>query len=218
MALADLIASGDTVTSAFSKESPIGSTITGTVISTDVRQTRNYETGDPETWADGNPRQQAVITLETTQRSSVDDDGHRAVYVKWWGEQRKALVAAVRAAGDVDVRVGGTFTATYYADGEQENKKLNPPKLYRYTYVPPSATAGLIAEAAPVEAPAPVPQAAPPAAPATPPAAPIPAPAANGMSKVDQAKALIAAGLTDVDIAAAVGLGDAAVAAIRNLP
>jgi hypothetical protein len=221
--LADLIASGG-AGSAFNRDTPTGTRVGGRVLSTAVRQVTDYKTGELLFWQDGNPRQQIVVTVETDLRDPEldNDDGHRSIYIKWWGESRKRLLDAVRAAGDKDVRVGGQFAATYVGRGEAASRDVDAPKLYHYEYTPPSATAGLIEQpAAPaaqtVAQPAATP---PPAQPAAQPA-PTPAPAAqpsaaDGAAKMEQIKQLIAAGLTDEQIVGVVGVDLVVVAAIKN--
>lgn len=200
-----------------------GDTITGQVVATDVRQTRDIKTGEPQTWDDGNPKQQVVITLQTTERDAADpdDNGERNVYVKWWGVQRQSLQQAVKESGAADILPGGTFTATYTGDGEQKQKGFNAPKLYTYTYQPPSATAGLLGSAETTAA-ATTPAPAPAAAPAPAPVAPAPAaPVADPVAAMGQITTLIKTGLTDAQIAAALAtagtdISQEAVAAVRS--
>lgn len=144
MPIADALASS---TGKSAKFPTVGATITGTVISADVVQARNFDTGDPEFWADGSPKQQFRITLTTDLRDPSDggDDGTRSVYVKAWGDGKKELQRAVKASGAADILTGGTFTATYTGDGElPAGKRGFPPKVYRYEYVAPSATAAAL--------------------------------------------------------------------------
>lgn len=151
----------------------IGVSITGKVTAADVVQKRNFDTNELEFWSDGQPVQQIRITLETDQRDPADpeDDGQRSVYVKGWGDQLRSLRAAIKASGAADIEPGGTFTATYVRDGElPAGKRGFPPKVYEYTYVRPSATAGILSAA-------PAPQQATPA-PAQPAAAPAASPEA----------------------------------------
>lgn len=125
-----------------------GATITGKIVSAEVVQKRNFDTNELEFWADGQPVQQIRVALETPERDPADpeDDGQRSVYVKGWGDQLRALRAAIKAAGAADLEPGGTFTATYVRDGElPPGKRGFPPKVYEYTYQRPTATAGILA-------------------------------------------------------------------------
>lgn len=141
----------------------IGTSFSGTVISAEVKQSSNFDTGELETWDDGRPKNNIVVTIQTDVRDPEveHDDGVRGVYIKTWGDNFRALKKAVRESGDDDIHEGGTFTATYVSDGPKP-KKGYAPKLFSYTYTKPSSTAGLLAEApaapaaaAPVAAPSP---------------------------------------------------------------
>lgn len=186
--IADLLANAGGTPSAFTKDSPIGTTVQGQIVDAQVRQTRNYETGDPEYWSDGNPKVQVAIILQTNLRDPMtpDDDGRRGVYVKWWGDSRTALAAAIKAAGDTDIRVGGLFMAKYVGEKPNDNPRLNATKIYQYAYQMPAQTAGLdlageqvntgTGEVTPAPAPAP---------------APAPQPAAPLMGTTDAAQAAL---------------------------
>jgi hypothetical protein len=201
--LADLLDGGGKT----AKFENIGDSITGKIIAAETKQQKDFDTGAPMTWDDGNPRMQVVITIATSLHEDTDDDGARNVYVKGFGDQLNALRTAVRAGGGKDLSVGGTFTATYSADGPQPKRGLNAPKVFTYTYEPPSTTAALLgADTAPTTpAPAPATASAPAAA------------AADPSKDVATAKALLAAGLDDASIlAAAPGLNPVVLAALRN--
>ena len=77
--LDDLLAGGH-VEGAFSKNTPLGTTVGGTVVSSNTQQVRNYESGDPEFWPDGNAKMQIRIVVDTgtVDPSIPDDDGQRA--------------------------------------------------------------------------------------------------------------------------------------------
>lgn len=129
----------------------IGASVTGTVLSAEIVQKRNFDTMELEVWDDGKPVPQVRIIVETTLREPVEpgedpDDGHRSVYIKGWGNALKALRAAIKAAGAKDLLPGGTFTATY--DGDiplPPGKRGFPTKHYSYSYTAPSSTAGMLA-------------------------------------------------------------------------
>lgn len=159
MSISDLLNSGGGKT--FKFDTP-GATISGTVVSAEVVQKRNFDTNEAEFWSDGKPVQQIRITLSTTLRDPADpeDTGERSVYVKGWGDQLRTLRAAIRAAGADDVTAGGTFTATYTHDGElPPGKRGFPPKVYEYAYRAPSGTAGLLGDQGSQQAPQPAQQA-----------------------------------------------------------
>lgn len=142
---ADLLASSGKVTGAFSKESPVGTTVQGVIDDAAVRQVNHYETGEPEFWSDGNPKLQVAVILQTDLRDPMnpEDDGRRGVYIKWWGDSRKELERAIKAAGDTDLRKGGLFMARFTGEKPNDNPRLNATKLFSYAYQMPAQTAGL---------------------------------------------------------------------------
>ena len=172
--LGELISNAGGITGAFNKHSPIGAAVQGVIVSADVMQVNNYDTGKPEFWDDGSPQQQVRIVVDTQQidPSIENDNGHRAIYIKWWGDQRKAFIDAIKAANDTDAHVGGMFRAQYTGTKPNEkNPRLNDLKLYSFAYQAPVGGTGLdmgapAQQAAPqqqYQAPAPVQQQAAPA-------------------------------------------------------
>lgn len=140
----DLLANAGGITAAFDKNTPAGTAVQGVITSAEVRQTTDFDTGKPETWDDGTPKQQLVIVVQTEQRTAQDDDGKRAIYIKWWGEQRLNLIKAIEKAGDDDVQIGGQFWARFAATKPNEkNPRLSDIKVYEYAYQKPANTAGL---------------------------------------------------------------------------
>lgn len=120
----------------------IGTSITGRIVrKPEVRQQTHIETGEPLTFANGDPRMQIIVSLATEEREAdnPDDDGERALYIK--GNMLGAIRDAVRKASAKGLEVGGVLTVAYIADGEKKNKAFNAPKLYNATYVPPTAQA-----------------------------------------------------------------------------
>lgn len=146
---ADLLSENLSAKAAFNKDSKIGDTVTGTVLSFEVRQTRDYDTNELETWDDGSPCRQIVVNVQTDIFEDEDDNGERSIYVKWWGTSRRAFLRAIKEAGAKDLEEGGTLTASYIGDGEQANKRLAAPKLYSFEYRRPGVVAQ--AEAAPAK-------------------------------------------------------------------
>lgn len=118
----------------------IGDSVTGTITETPtLQQQRDFTTGEPKVWDDGNPMMQLVVTLQTDQidHQIEDDDGRRRVYLK--NNSKKAVSDAVRKAGAKGLSIGGRLTMTYTANGEAAKKGINPPKLYAAEYVAPEA-------------------------------------------------------------------------------
>lgn len=233
---ADLLkeSSGGSI-SAFSRTTPVGTSVSGPVVSVAVRQATDPVSGKPSTWDDGNPKEQVLVTLQTNLRdpSVEDDDGARTVYIKWWGVQRQALIQALRNANADDIETGGHFSATYTGDGPQpDNRSLSPAKLYTFVYRAPSAAAGLIQSAAAGAATAAqqAPQYPPVTNPVTsgftvPPeqftqqaAAPAAAPVDDMVAKMARVRELAAATVPVGVIASMTGLDTATVAAILAAP
>lgn len=128
----ELLAGGSS--SAFNKSSAVGETVTGPIISATSRQVTDYVTKAPETWDNGDPKMQAVITIKTDLRADENDDGARSVYIKLWGLDKQALAQAVRDAGftsaNAALAAGNIFTATF--TGTQPSKFGSDQKLYAY--------------------------------------------------------------------------------------
>lgn len=144
----DLLAGGK-VHGAFNRHSPIGATIEGTIVSSSPQQTRDYTTDAPETWDDGSPKMQIRIVLQTDQRDPAieGDDGQRAVYVKAWGDQLKALREALRAAGMKSLETGAHMRVALVGTKPSDNPKFSDQKIWEYQ-VRPAAQAqvdGLLA-------------------------------------------------------------------------
>lgn len=133
----DSILAGSGATAKF--ENP-GDTYFGEIDSIQIRQVNDYDTGKPAFWDDGRPQEQIVVTINTTEQDSPDDDGKRTIYIKGWGDQLKAFRQAAKNLGR-NPREGDMFTATYTGDGEKKNPRFNAPKLYKYEFT--AGTAGL---------------------------------------------------------------------------
>lgn len=186
--IADALAGGGTY---LKWENP-GTSYTGTITDVSMRQSRKYESTELDTWDDGTPKMQVVLTLATAYRdqSQPDDDGTRQLSINLWSGQKKALVAACKAAGVPEPMVGQSFTATHVSG--VGNAKA--PRVFEYVLAAgPSPVAGLLNVAAE------------------------PAAAAPAATPVDTAKQLLAAGLSTQDVAAASGLPETVVAALANL-
>lgn len=119
----------------------VGDIVGGTVLSVEVVASRDDD-GNPENWDDGKPKQKVRIIVQTELDEGVDDqgredDGKRAIYIKWWGEQRKALIEALNKVNAEDVEAGGKFFAKFAAEGERIKRSWSPTKTMRYKYAPP---------------------------------------------------------------------------------
>lgn len=209
-------------TTAFNRETPMGTKFTGTIVDATVQQIKDIRDGKPKTWDDGRPQEQIVIRIQTDLRNDEDDDGIRALYIKTWGVWKSALLEAVQAGGfsklSEALAPGNVFSDEYYADKPAPSAGLSPTKLHRYTVAKGSPVTLDAAMGEPVNtntgelSPAPVAQA-PVAAPA---AAPAPAAPAGAPDPVATAKQLIALNIPDNVIAAQTGLADVVIAALRG--
>lgn len=201
----DDILSGGGATAKF--EAP-GETYAGEVVDIAVRQVNDYDSGKPAFWDDGNPQEQIVVTIATADSTGPDDDGHRNVYIKGWGDQLKAFRQAAKALGR-NPRKGDIFTATYVGEGEKKNPRFNAPKLFQYEITAGSAGLSNLTEQPTQQAPAT------PAAPAQAAPAPAAAPPAE-KSPNEKARQLIELGLDDATIAAQLGLDIDVVGILRQ--
>lgn len=116
---------------AFNKDSMPGTIVTGTVVDIKTRQKKEYGTGKPMFSQKGNPKYEALITVQTNLRETPDDDGRRTIYINMWGVQQDAIRKACEAAKCEGPVEGDTFTATYVGLG-QAQPGMSAPKLYEY--------------------------------------------------------------------------------------
>lgn len=123
----------------------VDATAKGTIVTLDMQQQRDYKTGQPKWWDDqkSQPMMQLRIVLATDERDGDDDNGHRAIYVK--GNMQQAVRDAIKAAGAEKIEEGGTLAVQYYGNGTTTDPKMNPPKLYKAQYKPPSVTPAAVA-------------------------------------------------------------------------
>jgi uncharacterized protein with beta-barrel porin domain len=144
--------SGKSVPSISFKDAKVGDSFTGVITELETAQVRNYETGDPEFWEDGNPKLQIVVTLATEYGDGVEDDGERKVYL--FGQKLQAAKAAMKEANVTKLEKGFGFTITFAGEKPSSNKKYNNVKLYGITIVPsksnPAVDAVLAAGGKPV--------------------------------------------------------------------
>lgn len=126
--------------SAFKRETPVGTSVTGIIMDIAVRQATEFETGKPLTFPSGDPKEQIVVTIkaEGIDLEDADDDGTRAVYIKGWGQQRRAFQEAAKRDGKPGP--GDRFTATFKGLGVNERGGF-PPKEFDYRIQPMQASA-----------------------------------------------------------------------------
>lgn len=126
--------SGKSIPSISFKDAKVGDSFTGIIAELETAQVRNYESGEPEFWEDGNPKLQIVVTLDTDYAANADDDGQRKVYL--FGQKLQAAKTAIKEAGIEKLEKGSTFTITYSGTKPSSNKKYNDVKIYGITIVP----------------------------------------------------------------------------------
>ncbi|SDQ05011.1 hypothetical protein [Leucobacter chromiiresistens] len=193
------------------KFNEIGARITGKIAQLPFeKQATKFGSQEPDYWPNGDPKMQVVVPLTETNapREDGNDDGDRTLYVSSTA-MKKAIFAAISAAGAQDVQVGGTLTVQYTGNDPASQNPANPKKLYQAQYSPPAT--GLAQPAAAPAAPqaAPAPQGAPAPAPQ---AAPAPAafapslPVGVTQEQYDKAKQLLAIGSESALIQTALGL------------
>lgn len=124
---------GKSVPSISFKDAKIGDSYTGTITALETAQVRNYESGEPEFWEDGNPKLQIVLTLGTEYGDGAEDDGDRKVYL--FGQKLQAAKAALKDAGLAKLEIGSIFTIAYSGTKPSSNKKYNDVKLYSIAIV-----------------------------------------------------------------------------------
>ena len=129
----------------------IGDTVEGRITDATVSQQTDMETNQPLTWADGSPRMQLVVTLQTDSHVDGDDDGTRRVFAKGGKYEvaegsgtslKDAIADAVKKAGARSLDAGGTLKVGFTGLGKKTNRGFSAPKLYRATYTAPVASVG----------------------------------------------------------------------------
>ena len=111
----------------------IGTKYTGVVVEAPaIVQSRDFESGEPATWPDGNPKMAVVIQL------TVDGE-ERSLWAAKPSALFKSLQEAQRQAGS-RIIPGGKLEVEFNAEEpNKKNARLNPTKLYRVLYTPPVA-------------------------------------------------------------------------------
>lgn len=127
----------------------LGDRVVGTITELKISQQTDMETGAPLTWADGSPRNQLVITLQTDERLDDNDDGVRRVYAKGGNYEvaegkgksmKDAIAEAVKASGAGKIEEGGKLTVGYSGNGKRTNRGFSAPKLFAAKYEAPTTS------------------------------------------------------------------------------
>lgn len=78
---------------AFTADTAPGTVVTGPIVAVDMRQSRDFKSGEPATSSDGRPKNEVVVTIETA------GGDERAAYIPTWCRAKRALSEALGAAG-----------------------------------------------------------------------------------------------------------------------
>lgn len=115
----------------------VGAVHRGRIRSYELQQQRDFATGNPKIFDNGDPMMQVCFTLETEERDTAneDDDGLRKVYAK--GQMLDAVRQAIRKAKHKGSLVGGVLAVKYEANGEPSRVGFNAPKVYRVMFSAP---------------------------------------------------------------------------------
>lgn len=119
----------------------IGASITGFIMRPpDMVQARDFQSGKPKVWDNGDKVMQQRVVLMTDERDPADpdDSGERALYIRG-GVMQRAVADAVRQVGAPGLEVGGKLQVRYTGDGQASRPGQNPPKLYAAQYRRPEA-------------------------------------------------------------------------------
>jgi hypothetical protein len=108
----------------------IGTTVAGTITTepTVVQQTA-FGTNEPLAWADGSPRLQMVVEVNTAE-------GPQRFFIK--AGLKNAVADAVRAAGVTGLQVGGALSVTYTGDLAPTRPGIAGAKVYAASYTAPA--------------------------------------------------------------------------------
>ena len=129
----------------------IGDKIGGKIKLVERRQQRNFTTGEPEFWSDGNKKMLTYIELETAERDPErdDDDGVRALYAKGGNFEpangngqamERAIVDAVKAAGATSLDEGAELQVAMTGLAKPTTRGYQPAKLYTAKYTAPKSS------------------------------------------------------------------------------
>ena len=132
----------------------VGDFVQGAILSSEVRDQTDIQTGEVKRFKNGDPMRQVVITIMTDPMVQEDDedDGLRRIYVK--SQMTSALRDACRLAGVRGPADGGKIRVTFVGTKPPTTRGFSPTKLYEIKYREPERRAdledaGLDEEAAP---------------------------------------------------------------------
>ena len=132
----------------------VGDEISGTILTVERRQQTSFEGNTPLTWDDGSPRMLTYIELQTDLRDpEIDnDEGVRSLYAKGGNfepadgkgtSMEKAIVDAVKKAGEKSIDEGATLTVRYSGNAKATTRGYRQPRLYIAKYEPPKTSVAI---------------------------------------------------------------------------
>lgn len=116
----------------------IGTVVRGPIVNSEVTQQTDFKTGALKFWDNGQPMNQAVITLQTDERDpQIDgDSGLRKLYVK--GQMQAAVRDAVKQSGASGLELGGVLAVKFDHEEPSKQPGANAKKVYVAQYKPPT--------------------------------------------------------------------------------
>lgn len=138
----------ESVPSVSFKDAPIGKEFRFKVLKrAEMLQSRDYDTGDPAVWPDGNKKMSAVLKVEVIGERVVkngskpgpweesEQAGERSIWAGKPSSMFSALADAQRNAG-AKFEPGGIGTVKFVGEEPHKDKKKNAIKQYAATYTP----------------------------------------------------------------------------------
>lgn len=122
---------------AFSFDGPPGTEVDGLVVSAKVVQQIDFDTRQPATWGNGDPKWTLRVHLQTAAHDTPEDDGIRAVFYDY--KKKDSLDEAFKVANVKPVVEVGARIKTAFAAGGPKDRSANATKFktYRTVYAPP---------------------------------------------------------------------------------
>lgn len=122
----------------------IGDKVRGKIVSLEVQQQTDLDTGEPKNWPNGQPMTMVRVELQTRLKESRQDDGIRSVYIR--GSKKAetqssmaAVLGAVKdATGTNQLQVGGDLELELIGEEAPKKRGWNGRKLYAAAYEAPS--------------------------------------------------------------------------------
>lgn len=118
----------------------IGDSVSGALLDAEVAPVTS-PTGEVQTDANGNAKQQIIYTLQTDERDPEieDDDGQRRVFAKWAIQRAISNCLAEMGLSRQGLQEGGILTITHSGTQPASKRGYNDIKLYEASYSPPPA-------------------------------------------------------------------------------